>query len=90
MGLILFLFPQKLSACYYFTLPCFRLFVHPGISLLKTAFSGTLIWLTDSEGQTLTAILRSGGGRGWGPKISTTVLEEFFSLGDCEDGMRTN
>ena len=61
--------------------------MHPGISLLKIAFLGTLIWLTDSEGQTLTAILRWGA---WGPKISTTVLEEFFSSGGCEDGMRTN
>ena len=85
MGLFLFLFPQKLSACYRFTLPCFRSSMQPGISLLKIAFSGALLWLTDSEGQPLTAILRWGP---WGPKIST--LEEFFSPGDCEDGMRTN
>ena len=58
--------------------------MQPGISLLKIAFAGALIWLTDSKGQTLTAILR------WGPpKISTTVSEEFFSSGDCEDGMST-
>ena len=61
--------------------------MQPGISLLKIAFSGALIWLTDSVGQTLTAIVRWGP---WGPRISTTALEEFFSSGDCEDGMRTN
>lgn len=86
MGLILFLFPQKLSACYYFTLPCFRLFVHPGINT-EDSISGPHMayrfWRTDLDCYTQ---VRGG----WGSKISTTVLEEFFSLGDCEDGMRTN
>ena len=86
MGLILFLFSQKLPACYCFSRPCFRLSIQPGISLLKIAFAGARIWLTDSKGQTLTAILRWGPR---GPKISTTVSEEFFSSGDCADGMST-